>query len=106
MTRVDELRAPTAWRLLEIWRQTRDIAEEPLERGLLCNAQVLAESCLYRGERVFPDGAAVLEQLTAGEIQTLLLRLMGEEPDGLEAAQTEAVNRGFDDARFQMLRET
>ena len=43
MEELDELRPPTAWRLLEIWRGTRELAEEPLERALLCNAQVLAE---------------------------------------------------------------
>ena len=51
MEELDELRPPTAWRLLEIWRGTRELAEEPLERALLCNAQVLAESCLYQGHR-------------------------------------------------------
>lgn len=58
MEELDELRPPTAWRLLEIWRGTRELAEEPLERALLCNAQVLAESCLRQGKPVFPDGAA------------------------------------------------
>ena len=42
MEELDELRPPTAWRLLEIWRGTRELAEEPLERALLCNAQVLS----------------------------------------------------------------
>ena len=50
MEELDELRPPTAWRLLEIWRGTRELAEEPLERALLCNAQVLAESCLRQGK--------------------------------------------------------
>ena len=58
MEELDELRPPTAWRLLEIWRGTRELAEESLERALLCNAQVLAESCLRQGKPVFPDGAA------------------------------------------------
>ena len=71
MTEVDELRPPTAWRLLEIWRGTRELAEEPLERALLCNAQVLAESCLYQGAPVFDDGAAVLARLTAGEMEEI-----------------------------------
>ena len=70
MEELDELRPPTAWRLLEIWRGTRELAEEPLERALLCNAQVLAESCLRQGKPVFPDGAAVLIGLTAGEMET------------------------------------
>ena len=60
---LDELRPPTAWRLLEIWRGTRELAKEPLERALLCNAQVLAESCLCQGTPVFADGEAVLARL-------------------------------------------
>ena len=104
MTEVDELRPPTAWRLLEIWRATREKAEEPLERGLLCNAQVLAESCLCRGTRAFPDAAAVLERLTAGEMESLLRRLTGEEAAGGER-RPRAVNAEFDEARFQALRE-
>ena len=47
MEELDELRPPTAWRLLEIWRGTRELAEEPLERALLCNAQVLADWKLF-----------------------------------------------------------
>ena len=100
MEEIDALRPPTAWRLLEIWRGTRERAEEPLERGLLCNAQVLAESCQRHGEPVFADSAEVLERLTAGEMETLLRRLMGEEP-----APAEAVNPSFDSAQFQALRE-
>lgn len=101
MEELDELRPPTAWRLLEIWRGTRELAEEPLERALLCNAQVLAESCLYQGAPVFDDGAAVLARLTAGEMEALLRRLAGEEPSPAPAA----VNRGFDQTRFQALKE-
>ena len=91
MEELDELRPPTAWRLLEIWRGTRELAEEPLER----------ESCLRQGKPVFPDGAAVLTRLTAGEMETLLRRLAGEEPSPAPAA----VNRDFDQGRFQALKE-
>lgn len=101
MDELDELRPPTAWRLLEIWRGTRELAEEPLERALLCNAQVLAESCLCQGTPVFADGEAVLARLTAGEMETLLRRLAGEEP----APAPAAVNRDFDQGRFQALKE-
>ncbi|HJB32579.1 MAG TPA: hypothetical protein H9781_11130 [Candidatus Oscillibacter excrementavium] len=101
MDELDELRPPTAWRLLEIWRGTRELAEEPLERALLCNAQVLAESCLRQGAPVFDDGAAVLTRLTAGEMETLLRRLAGEGTSPVPAA----VNRDFDQGRFQALKE-
>ena len=89
MEELDELRPPTAWRLLEIWRGTRELAE------------VLAESCLRQGKPVFPDGAAVLVGLTAGEMETMLRRLAGEEPSPAPAA----VNRDFDQDRFQALKE-
>ncbi len=65
----DELRPPTAGRLLYLWRASRDAAEEPMERSLLCNARVLAESCFYQGEPVFRDGEAVLELLTHTEME-------------------------------------
>ena len=98
---IDELRPPTAARLLTIWRTCREMADDPLERVLLCNAQVLAESCLYQGAPVFDDGAAVLARLTAGEMEALLRRLAGEEPSPAPAA----VNRDFDQTRFQALKE-
>lgn len=101
MEELDELRPPTAWRLLEIWRGTRELAEEPLERALLCNAQVLAESCLRQGAPVFSNGRDVLARLTAGEMEALLRRLSGEAPSPAPAA----VNRNFEQSRFQALRE-
>ena len=99
MEEMDELRPLPALRLLEIWRANQEA--EPLERALLCNAQVLAESCLRQGKPVFPDGGAVLTRLTAGEMETLLRRLAGEEPSPAPAA----VNRDFDQGRFQALKE-
>ena len=50
-----------------------------MERALLCNAAILAESCFYQGEPVFSDGAEVLEALTPREMETLLRRLAAEE---------------------------
>ena len=97
---IDRLRPVTAGRLLEIWRNTRERTEEPLERCLLCNAQVLAESCFREGEAVFHSAEAVLEQLTGRQMESLLRRLLGEEP---EAAAPEAVNPDFDPERFRAL---
>lgn len=103
---IDTLRRPTAWRLLEIWRQTRETAEEPLERALLCNAQVLSESCLFQGERVFADGAEVLSRLTPGEMEDLLRRLAEDAgPSAPQPPADRTVNRDFDDARFRALKE-
>lgn len=97
---IDSLRPVTAGRLLEIWRDTREKTEEPLERCLLCNAQVLAECCFQGQETVFRSGAEVLEQLTGRQIESLLRRLL-EEPD----PAPETMNPAFDPTRFRALEE-
>ena len=73
MRDVDELRPLTAGRLLTLWREHRE--EEPLERALLCNARVLAESCFYRGEPAFGSSEEVLEELTGRQMESLLRAL-------------------------------
>lgn len=100
MRDIDELRAMTAGRLLNVWRESREQSEDPLERTLLCNAEVLAESCFFQGERVFQDGTAVLEELTGRQIESLLRQLAS-------GGQPEAVveNPAFDRTRFETLRE-
>ena len=100
MRALDELRQLTALRLLTIWRECGEAAEEPVERALLCNARVLAESCFYQGEPVFESGEEVLDQLTAREMETLLQQVA----EGRTAAAA-AVNPGFDLKRFECLRE-
>ena len=97
---IDGLQPMPAARLLEIWRDTREKTEEPLERCLLCNAQVLAECCFRDGEAVFHSAAEVLEQLTGRQIEALLRRLMGEEPPA-----PETVNPAFDPERFRALKK-
>lgn len=101
MEELDELRPPTAWRLLEIWRGTRELAEEPLERALLCNAQVLAESCLRQGKPGVPRRRGGPDRAD-------------RRGDGNDAAPSggggtlpapAAVNRDFDQGRFQALKE-
>ena len=79
----------------------RGVAGEPLGGALLCNAQVVGGACLRQGAPVFDDGAAVLTRLTAGEMETLLRRLAGEGTSPVPAA----VNRDFDQGRFQALKE-
>ena len=98
MKDVDELRPLTAARLLAIWRESGREAEDPLERSLLANARVLAECCWCQGEPAFPDGDAVLAELTCREMETLLEQLGGK-------GATEYVNPAFDPDRFQALRE-
>ena len=100
MRELDELRQLTALRLLTIWRECGETAEEPMERALLCNARVLAECCFCQGEPVFLSGEEVLERLTAREMETLLRQLA----DG-GAPGTAGENPAFDPARFQRLRE-
>lgn len=100
MRRVDELRLLTAGRLLTLWRESGCRAEEPVERALLCNAAVLAESCFFQGEPAFDGMEAVLEGLTPREMESLLGRLA----EG-HAAPEEAGNPAFDETRFEALRE-
>ena len=101
MRDIDELRAPTAGRLLVIWRETRETAEDPLERTLLCNARVLAECCFFQGEPVFADEVEVLAGLTGRQMEGLLGRLAGNGP----ASHPAGVNPAFDQERFDALRE-
>ena len=98
MREVDILRTPTALRLLQLWRESGKAAEEPVERALLCNAAILAESCFYQGEPVFSDGAEVLEALTPREIETLLRRLAAE-----ETPPAAGENPAFDWQQFRAL---
>lgn len=95
---IHELRPLPALALLTIWRESGAAAETELERSLLCNASVLAESCFSEGERVFPDGASVLAELTPREMEELLVRLAGERTE-------ETDNPAFDRSRFEALRE-
>ena len=99
--RVDELRGMSAGRLLAIWRETREMTEDPLERSLLCNARVLAECCYRGGERVFADEAAVLTTLTGRQMESLLARPAGSAAEEFAAEE----NPSFDRARFEALRE-
>lgn len=99
MREIDELRPLCAGQLLSIWRETREAAEDPLERTLLCNARVLAACCRRDGAAVFEDEAAVLRELTGREMERLLRRLAGE------AGAAPEENPAFDEARFQALRE-
>ena len=92
-----ELRDIPAGRLLAIRRRILRETEDTLERDLLCNAEVLAESVWEDGERVYPDGAAVLAALSCREMETLLGRLLAGE-------RTEGGNPNFDGRRYAALR--
>ncbi|MEA4994370.1 MAG: hypothetical protein VB060_11230 [Oscillibacter sp.] len=98
-TAPDKLTPLSAGRLLGIWRDVAAQEENETVRGLLCNARVLAESCFLGGERLFESAEAVLEELTAGEMETLVRHLAGKKTD-LPAE----VNAGFDPERFRAMR--
>ena len=97
MRDIDELRALTAGRLRTIWREKQDA--EPLERALLCNAQVLAESCFFRGEPVFENREAVLAELTGRQMEQLLRTLAGG-----RQPRPAGENPTFDQGRFLRLK--
>ena len=92
-----ELRDIPAGRLLAIRRRILRETEDALERDLLCNAEELAESVWEDGERVYPDGAAVLAALSCREMEELLGRLLTGE-------RTEGGNPSFDGRRYAALR--
>lgn len=96
---IDALRPLSAGALLALWRACREVAEDPLERTVLCNARVLAACCFFGGEAAFPDEMAVLERLTPREMETLLRQLAEGGGPGREE------NPAFDPARFQELEE-
>ena len=99
MRDIEELRPLRALTLLTIRQSLADTDEA--QRGLLGNAEVLSRACFSQGQRVFPDARAVLEELTVGQMEALLRRLSGEAPSPAPAA----VNRNFEQSRFQALRE-
>lgn len=103
MRDIDELRPLTAGRLLELWKETRDM-EDPLERVLVCNVRILSECCRFQGERVYNSGQEALADLTGQEIDQLLQRLAGG--GGAVACRPHEgpVNPEFDAARFRALR--
>ena len=97
MRNIDELRPLTAARMLTLWREHRE--EEPLERALLCNSQVLAESCFYQGEPVFGSREEVLRELTGRQMESLLHALAGS-----GQPRPAGENPSFDQERFLRLR--
>ena len=96
----DELRPLSAGRLLTLWRESGKTAEEPLERALLCNAAVIAESCYGQEEPVFEGPEAVLEAMTPREMEAVL-RLLAEAGNAAGGAE----NPTFDAERFETLRK-
>ena len=97
---IDELRPLTAGRLLDIWKKSHEISEDPLERVLLSNAQVLAESCFFQGKPAFEEAKTVLDSLTGCQMEKLLCQLAEE-----RLGAVEITNPTFDQGRFEELLE-
>ena len=105
MRELDELRPLSLGRLLELWREYRE-AEDPLERAALCNGRILAECCFFRGRPVYRDEAEALEDLTARQMERLLLRLAegGGPPSAGPLPDRGGQNLALVAARLQALR--
>lgn len=101
MRLMDELRPPTAGRLLELWRESREETSDPLEQTLLCNARILAECCRLEGRQVYENDTEVLADLTGRQMERLLRQLA---EDG-ETRESGGENPAFDPAAFEALRE-
>lgn len=102
MKNVDRLRPLPAGRVLELWRNSKDSAADPLERALLCNAAILAECCFFDGEPVYASAGDVLCDLTGTQIEKLLVQLAHGEAS-LEESSLSGVNPSFDAERFDAL---
>ncbi len=100
MRDIEELRPLRALTLLTIRQSLADTDEA--QRGLLGNAEVLAQACFSQGQRVFPDARAVLEELTVGQMEALLEALSAADRPSVGG---KTVNPAFDADRFAHLRE-
>lgn len=66
-----QLRLLPVAELLAARREALDLAQEGRETALCSNACLIARALIREGERVYPSGQAVLEDLTPQQIQTL-----------------------------------
>ena len=66
-----QMRLLSALQVPEARREAEELAQGERERALCSNACLLARVLMEGERRVFSDGAAVLESLTAEEIDTL-----------------------------------
>lgn len=101
------LRRLSAAELLEIRRRvSAEEAADELERCMRGNAMVLAVCCVKEdGCPAFESGQAVLERLTAPEMERLLRRIAeGDTADGAARSQEGAGNGSFDEERFLRLK--
>lgn len=103
------MRALTAARMLECRREGEAQAGEERDKALWANAQLLSQILLKEGEPPFGSGAAVLEHLTAGQIQGLVRRWWERDSVFFAARREEQTdteesrNESFDMERFLAL---
>ena len=103
------MRPLTAAQMLACRGEGEAMAKEERDKALWANAQLLAQVLLKEGEAPFGDGSAVLEHLTAGQIEGLARRWW--EQDDFSGPQRReewtsaegGENQGFDMARFLAL---
>lgn len=105
-----QMRKLRAAELLAIHREVSamKLADE-LERSLVGNAMVLAAVCEEDGRPVFQSGQAVLDRLTASEMELLLRRLEKQRQGAVETSagiQDGAKNESFDEERFLRMKES
>lgn len=103
------MRPLTAAQMLACRGVGEAMAKEERDKALWANAQLLSQVLLKEGEAPFGDGSAVLEHLTAGQIDGLARRWWEQDdfsgPQRREAwsAAEGGENQGFDMARFLAL---
>ena len=102
------LREPSAALLLAIRREVAGMGlADELEESLVGNALVLAACCEQDGRPVFADGQAVLDRLSAPQMELLLRRLTAWTGEAVEPSwqQEGTKNEHFDEGRFLRMKE-
>lgn len=80
-----QLQRLSAASLLAIHREVSAMGlTDDLERSLVGNAMVLAAVCVENGRPAFQSGQAVLDRLTAPEMEQLLRRLGRAQQEAVE----------------------
>ncbi len=104
-----QLQRLSAASLLAIHREVSAMGlTDDLERSLVGNAMVLAAVCVENGRPAFQSGQAVLDRLTASEMEALLRRLEKQQQGTAERSEESgdmAENESFDEEKFLRMKE-
>ncbi len=99
------MRPLTAAQMLACRGKGEAMAKEERDKALWANAQILSQVLLKEGEAPFEDGSAVLEHLTAGQIQVLTRRWWEQDDFSGPRRREEWTNpEGSENAHFDMAR--